>query len=74
MLGRPISTSAHRQKEDNHLLDNPHIFLDEVMRQAAESEIIQLTMRIRNKEPIPFMQGKEVQVIKKEELNTGILS
>lgn len=72
-LGDPFQLPPIDKKEDNHLLDNPHIFLDEVMRQAAESEIIQLTMKIRNKEPIPFMQGKEVQVIKKEELNTGML-
>lgn len=72
-LGDPFQLPPIDKKEDNHLLDNPHIFLDEVMRQAAESEIIQLTMKIRNKEPIPFIQGKEVQVIKKEELNTGML-
>ena len=59
--------------DDNHLLDAPHIFLDEIMRQAAESEIIQLSMKIRAGEPIPYMKGKEVQVIKKEELSTGML-
>lgn len=61
------------KNDDNHLLDNPHIFLDEVMRQAAESEIIQLSMKIRNGEPIDYMKGKEVQVIKKSELSTGML-
>lgn len=72
-LGDPFQLPPVEKDEDNHLLDNPHVFLDEIMRQAAESEIIQLTMKIRNGEPIPYIKGKEVQVIKKEELNTGML-
>lgn len=43
------------------------------MRQAAESEIIQLTMKIRAGEEIPYMQGKEVQVLPKKNLSTGML-
>lgn len=61
------------KNDDNLLLANPHIFLDEIMRQAAESEIIQLSMKIRNNEPIGFSKGQEVQVIKMSELNTGML-
>ena len=72
-LGDPFQLPPVEKDEDNHLLDNPHVFLDEIMRQAAESEIIQLTMKIRNGEPIPYMKGNEVQVLKKEELNTGML-
>ena len=59
--------------EDNHLLDNPHIFLDEIMRQEDESEIIQLTMDIRNGKPLKHYIGKEVQILDKEELTTGML-
>ena len=55
------------------LLQSPHIFLDEVMRQASESEIIQLSMKIRNGEPLELFKGKEVQVISKEEVTTGHL-
>lgn len=72
-LGDPFQLPPINKDEDNHLLDNPHIFLDEIMRQEAESEIIQLTMKIRNSEPIEFFQGKEVQIIPKEQLNTGML-
>ena len=72
-LGDPYQLPPIDKNEDNHLLDNPHIFLDEIQRQAAESEIIQLTMKIRNHEEIPYFKGKEVQIIKKEELNTGML-
>lgn len=72
-LGDPGQLPPVDANEDNHLLDSPHIFLDEIMRQAAESEIIQLTMKIRNNEPIDYMKGNEVQVIRKSELNTGML-
>lgn len=33
---------------DNHILDTPHIFLDEIMRQAQDSEIIRFSMWIRD--------------------------
>lgn len=73
-LGDPFQLPPIDKNEDNHLLDHPHIFLDEIMRQAAESEIIQLTMKIRNGESIDYMQGQEVQVIDKTLLNTGMLT
>lgn len=72
-LGDPGQLPPISKDDDNHLLDKPHIFLDEIMRQAAESEIIQLSMKIRNEEPIDYMKGNEIQIIKKEELNTGML-
>lgn len=72
-LGDPFQLPPIKKDEDNGLLSNPHIFLDEVMRQAAESEIIRLTMDIREGKPIEYKQGKEVQILRKEELNTGML-
>ena len=73
-LGDPGQLPQIDKKEAHNLLDHPHVFLDEVMRQAAESEIIQLTMKIRNGEDIPFMHGKEVIVSPKAELVTGHLT
>ena len=73
-LGDPGQLPQIDKKEAHNLLDRPHVFLDEVMRQAAESEIIQLTMKIRNGEDIPFMHGKEVIVVPKAELVTGHLT
>ena len=73
-LGDPFQLPPVDKKEDNHLLDAPHIFLDEIMRQAQESEIIQLSMTIRENRPIEAFQGKEVQILNKEELNTGMLT
>lgn len=72
-LGDPGQLPPVNSNDDNKLLEAPHIFLDEIMRQAAESEIIQLTMKIRNDEPIEYMKGTEVQVIHKSELTTGML-
>jgi ATP-dependent exoDNAse (exonuclease V) alpha subunit len=72
-LGDPFQLPPIDKDEDNHLLDNPHIFLDEIMRQAQESEIIRLTMKIRNQEPIDYFNGKEVKIIPYNNLNTGVL-
>lgn len=72
-LGDPFQLPPIREEDDNHLLDNPHVFLEEVMRQAAESEIIRLSMDIRNYEPLSLYQGNEVQVINNQDLNTGML-
>lgn len=72
-LGDPGQLPPIDKDEDNHLLDHPHIFLDEIMRQAQESEIIRLTMKIRNHDYIPYYNGKEVKIIPYSQLNTGIL-
>ena len=55
--------------EDNGVLKHPHIFLDQVMRQAQDSEIIRLTMDIREGRGINFQQGHEVRIVGPEELN-----
>lgn len=72
-LGDPEQLPPIDKDAVNGLLDNPHIFLDEIMRQEAESEIIQLSMKVRNGEPLQLMKGKDVQVISQDELNTGML-
>lgn len=72
-LGDPFQLPPVDKNEDNHLLDNPHIFLDEIMRQAQESEIIRLTMDIREKKPLHAMQGNEVIIVPQHKLNTGML-
>lgn len=54
--------------ESNGILNAPHIFLDEVMRQAAESEIIRLTMDIREGKGLTPMLGQEVRIVGREEL------
>lgn len=53
--------------EDNGVLEHPHIFLDEVMRQAQESEIIRLTMDIREGKSISLQQGNEIRIVNRME-------
>ena len=58
--------------EDNQVLYNPHIFLDEIMRQAQESEIIRLTMGIREGKSLSLYKGNEVQIIDTKDIVGGM--
>ena len=72
-LGDPFQLPPIDKNSDNHLLDSPHIFLDEIMRQEAESEIIQLTMAIREGKQIDTFDGKDVKIFEQEDLSTGMM-
>lgn len=72
--GDPFQLPPIDKNIDNHLLDNPHIFLDEIMRQAQESEIIRLSMDIREQKSIEYMKGSEAIICPKGDLNTGMLT
>lgn len=72
-LGDPGQLPPISDSENNHLLDNPHIFLDEIMRQAEDSEIIKISMDIRNGLPLTCFNGEQVKIINKKDLNTGML-
>lgn len=60
---------------NNHVLDNPHVFLDEVMRQAQESEIIRLSMHVREGNPLNTfpVKNEEVMIFRKSELTDSML-
>ena len=60
--------------EDNGVLYNPHIFLDEIMRQAQESEIIRLTMDIREGKSLPLFKGNEVQIFDQKDMVDGMFT
>lgn len=70
--GDPFQLPPIDKNTDNKILNKPHVFLDEIMRQAQESEIIQLTMAIREQKGIGRFKGKEVQIIPKEEVVGGM--
>ena len=72
-LGDPFQLPPVDKDSDNHLLDNPDIFLDEIMRQAKESEIIRLSMDIREQKSLTNYSGSDIMVLSKTELNTGML-
>lgn len=59
--------------DDNHVLDKPHIFLDEVMRQAKENPIIRLSMDIREGKWVDYGGPKEARVMHKEDVSQRLL-
>lgn len=72
-LGDPFQLPPVDKDQDNHLLDNPHIFLDEIMRQAMDSEIIRLTMDIRAGKDLKLFDGHDVKIYDKNKLSTGMM-
>lgn len=73
-LGDPGQLPPIHAADDNHLLDNPHVFLDEVMRQAQESDIIRLSMEVREGKPILPYRGKDANVVLAKDLIDGMYS
>lgn len=66
-LGDPFQIPPIESEKDNHLLDHPHIFLDEVMRQAKDSEIIRTSIDLREFKPLKNYKGTNVQIIGRED-------
>ena len=60
------------KSEENEILKHPHIFLDEVMRQAKENEIIRLSMEVREGKPLKYYSGEQVRIISPYEASTGL--
>lgn len=59
--------------EDNGILEHPHVFLDQVMRQAQDSEIIKLSMDIREGKSLIKYKGKDLCVIPKNQISDQLL-
>lgn len=72
--GDPFQLPPIDKDSDNHVLDNPHVFLDEIMRQAYDSEIIRFSMWIREGKPINQFpaSGSQVMMIQPQEIVTGM--
>lgn len=70
--GDPFQLPPVDKTKENHILDSPHIFLDEVMRQAKESDIIVTSMNIREGKSIVPMRGNDTQIFRKQELVAGM--
>ena len=54
---------------ESQILSHPHVFLDEIVRQAEDSEIIRLSMDIREGAPLTISRGHDVNIISKHQLN-----
>ena len=74
-LGDPGQLPPIDKDENNHVLDNPHIFLDEIMRQAQESEIIRLSMHVREGKSLSSFHcnNEQVMIIKPIDVTEGML-
>lgn len=61
-LGDPGQLPPVDKESENGVLDHPHVFLDEIMRQAQDSEIIRLSMHIREGKPLSSFNCANEQV------------
>ena len=72
-LGDPFQLPPVTKDDANTLLDRPHVFLNEIMRQAQESEIIRVSMDIREGKDLSLFDGKEVKVFDKSQFTTDMM-
>lgn len=55
------------------ILDKPHIFLDEIVRQALDNPIIKLSMDIREGKPLVYGGTKEARIIPYNKVSKNLL-
>jgi exodeoxyribonuclease-5 len=72
-LGDPFQLPPIQKDDVNTLLNKPHVFLDEIMRQAQESEIIRVSMDIREGKPIDTFNGSEVKIFNPADFEESML-
>jgi exodeoxyribonuclease-5 len=73
-LGDPGQLPPVSKDDDNQVLECPHVFLDEIMRQAQESEIIRLSMHVREGKPLEEFkcEGNQVQIFTPDQVVSGM--
>ena len=73
--GDPAQLPPVFAENDESILDKPHVFLDQVMRQAQESEIIRLSMYVREGHMLSEYKGlnQEVKSISQNEISRSVL-
>lgn len=54
------------------ILDSPHIFLDEIVRQALDNPIIKLSMDIREGKPLVYGGPKEARIMPYSKVSKGL--
>ena len=72
--GDPFQLEPVKKDEGNIILNNPHIFLNQIMRQALESDIVRLSMEVREGNHIEPFKGNDAQVITKDDVVDGMLT
>lgn len=73
-LGDPEQLSSPCGAATN-VIQHPHVFLDEIMRQALDSEIIRLSMHVRQGRPLATFpcQNQDVMIFNKWELSSDMM-
>lgn len=57
-----------------NLLDKPHVFLTEVMRQALDNDIVKYSMQLREGKSLPLnLEGEHIRTHSKSELSEGMM-
>lgn len=59
--------------ESANILDNPHVVLTEITRQALDSPIIRLSMDIRSGKPLVYGGPKEARIMPMSKVSDGLL-
>lgn len=72
-LGDPFQLPPIQKDDVNTLLNKPHVFLNEIMRQAQESEIIRVSMNIREGKLIDTFNGSEVKIFNPADFEESML-
>lgn len=72
--GDPFQLPCLFPEDDNHVLDTPHVFLDEIMRQALDSEIIRTSMWIREGKPLRLYPCEQKETMIVDDFNDGMLT
>ena len=70
-LGDPFQLPAI--SESASILDEPHVFLTEITRQALDSPIIRLSMDIREGKVLTYGGDKDARVIPMDKVSKGLL-
>lgn len=72
--GDPFQLEPINRGSENLLLHNPHVFLNQIMRQALESDIVRLSMEVREGKSIEPFKGTDAQVISKSDMVNGMFT
>jgi exodeoxyribonuclease-5 len=70
LLGDPFQLPSINA-EGNHLLENPHVFLTEIMRQAGDNDIPEMTLNIREGKGVPAVDGQNYKILTYDQVTNG---
>lgn len=72
--GDPFQLEPINRGSENILLYNPHVFLEQIMRQALDSDIVRLSMEVREGKALENFCGTDAQVIGRNDVVDGMFT